>query len=163
MKNHASAGIAAALALALSSTALYAAEPHVHGAGTLQLVLEGGRLSAELRLPAINVVGFEHVPSDAKQEEAVKKAVALLQDARQVLTPRTPPNAPLRPVWWKAHCWNMDKPIMITTTTMKLTTMSTPISMSAMDSIAAAPQRSNRSSCVCFNNCPDWNVSMSTW
>lgn len=87
MKNHASAGIAAALALALSSTALYAAEPHVHGAGTLQLVLEGGRLSAELRLPAINVVGFEHVPSDAKQEEAVKKAVALLQDARQVLTP----------------------------------------------------------------------------
>jgi hypothetical protein len=87
MKDHASAGIAAALALALSSTALYAAEPHVHGVGTLQLVLEGGRLSAELRLPAINVVGFEHAPSDEKQEAAVKKAAALLQDARQVLTP----------------------------------------------------------------------------
>ena len=87
MKDHASAAIAAVLALALLSTTLYAAEPHVHGAGTLQLVLEGGRLNAELRLPAMDVVGFEHAPSDSKQEEAVKKAVALLQDVRQVLTP----------------------------------------------------------------------------
>ncbi|MCP5159771.1 MAG: DUF2796 domain-containing protein [Gammaproteobacteria bacterium] len=76
-----------ATALTVMSTVLFAAPPHVHGAGTLQLVLEGSRLNAELRLPAINVVGFEHAPSDTKQEEAVKKAVALLRDSRQVLTP----------------------------------------------------------------------------
>ncbi len=77
----------AALALALSSTALFAAEPHVHGAGTLQLVLEGGSLNVELRLPAMDVVGFEHAPREAKHKDAVKKAVALLKDSRKVLVP----------------------------------------------------------------------------
>ncbi|MDG4596409.1 MAG: DUF2796 domain-containing protein [Candidatus Contendobacter sp.] len=62
-----------------------AAEPHVHGAGTLQLVLEGGSLNAELRLPAMDVVGFEHAPREAKHKEAVKKAVAMLKDSRKVL------------------------------------------------------------------------------
>ena len=85
MKHLASTGGAAALALALSSTALYAAEPHVHGAGTLQLVLEGGSLNAELRLPAMDVVGFEHAPREPKHKDAVKKAVAMLKDSRQVL------------------------------------------------------------------------------
>lgn len=71
--------------LALTSAALFAAEPHVHGAGTLQLVLEGGSLNAELRLPAMDVVGFEHAPREAKHQEAVKKAVAMLKDSRKVL------------------------------------------------------------------------------
>ena len=87
MKALASIPIAAALALALSSTALFAAEPHVHGAGTLQLVLEGGRLNAELRLPAMDVVGFEHAPREEKHKEAVKKAAAMLKDSRKVLAP----------------------------------------------------------------------------
>jgi len=62
-----------------------AAEPHVHGAGTLQLVLEGGSLNAELRLPAMDVVGFEHATREAKHKEAVKKAVGMLKDSRKVL------------------------------------------------------------------------------
>jgi hypothetical protein len=62
-----------------------AAEPHVHGAGTLQLVLESGSLNAELRLPAMDVVGFEHAPREPKHKDAVKKAVAMLKDSRQVL------------------------------------------------------------------------------
>ncbi|HRD68138.1 MAG TPA: DUF2796 domain-containing protein [Candidatus Competibacter sp.] len=72
--------------LALTGAALFAAEPHVHGAGTLQLVLEGGSLNAELRLPAMDVVGFEHAPREAKHKEAVKKAVGMLKDSRKVLT-----------------------------------------------------------------------------
>ena len=87
MNDLSSAARAATLALALSSTALFAAEPHVHGAGTLQLVLEGSSLNAELRLPAMDVVGFEHAPREAKHKEAVKKAVALLKDSRKVLAP----------------------------------------------------------------------------
>ncbi len=80
---HLATGIAAALAL--SSAASFAAEPHVHGTGTLQLVLEGGSLNAELRLPAMDVVGFEHAPREAKHKEAVKKAVGMLKDSRKVL------------------------------------------------------------------------------
>lgn len=74
-----------AATLALASTVLFAAPPHVHGVGTLQLVLEENSLSVELRLPAINVVGFEHAPNDAQQKAAVQNAVALLKDSGQVL------------------------------------------------------------------------------
>ncbi len=74
-----------ATALTLTSTVLCAAPPHVHGVGTLQLVLEENSLSVALRLPAINVVGFEHAPSDAQQKAAVQNAEALLKDSGQVL------------------------------------------------------------------------------
>ncbi len=74
-----------ATALTLTSTVLFAAPPHVHGVGTLQLVLEENSLSVELRLPAINVVGFEHAPNDAQQKAAVQNAVALLKNSGQVL------------------------------------------------------------------------------
>lgn len=87
MKTPITTPLSAAFALALSSAATFAAEPHVHGAGTLQLVLEGGSLNIELRLPSINVVGFEHTPRTAKHKEAVKKAAALLQDSAKLLTP----------------------------------------------------------------------------
>ncbi len=86
MKTLASTGMVAALAFALTHAAL-AAAPHIHGVGTLQLVMEGNRLSVELRLPAMDVVGFEHAPREAKHREAVKKAVALLKDSRQILEP----------------------------------------------------------------------------
>lgn len=87
MKTPITTTLSAAFALALSNAAAFAAEPHVHGAETLQLVLEGGSLNIELRLPSINVVGFEHTPRTAKHKEAVKKAAALLQDSAKLLTP----------------------------------------------------------------------------
>ncbi len=73
-----------ALILGFMSHSLVAAPPHVHGAGALQLVLEGSSLNVELRLPAMDVVGFEHAPRTAKHKEAVKTAVALLKDSRKV-------------------------------------------------------------------------------
>ncbi|HOB63137.1 MAG TPA: DUF2796 domain-containing protein [Candidatus Competibacteraceae bacterium] len=72
-------------ALGLTPTVLLAAPPHVHGVGILQLVLDENSLSMELHLPAIDVVGFEHAPSDPQQREAVQKAVAMLKDASQLL------------------------------------------------------------------------------
>lgn len=86
MKTLASIGMVAALAFAFTHAAL-AAAPHVHGIGTLQLVVEGNRLTVELRLPAMDVVGFEHAPREVKHREAVQKAVALLKDSRQILEP----------------------------------------------------------------------------
>lgn len=81
------ASIYSAVALALTGTALFAAEPHVHGAGTLQLVLEGNQLHVELNLPAMDVVGFEHAPKTAEQRAAVTQAVALLKDSSHVVEP----------------------------------------------------------------------------
>lgn len=84
MKHLASTGIAAMLVCALTRIAV-AAEPHIHGVGTLQLVMEGSRLTIELRLPAMDVVGFEHAPREAKHREAITKAVTLLKNPHQVL------------------------------------------------------------------------------
>jgi hypothetical protein len=83
MKTLTSVSLATALTFGFMSHSLLATPPHVHGAGALQLVLEGGNLSIELRLPAMDVVGFEHAPREAKHQEAVKKAVALLKDSRK--------------------------------------------------------------------------------
>jgi hypothetical protein len=79
------------LVLALYGGAALATKPHVHGVGTLQLVLEGNQLHVELNLPAMDVVGFEHAPKTAEQRDAVTQAVALLQDSSHVIKP--PPAA----------------------------------------------------------------------
>lgn len=76
-----------ALGLALCGGAALATKPHVHGVGTLQLVLEGNQLHVELNLPAMDVVGFEHAPKTAEQRDAVTKAVALLKDSSHVVKP----------------------------------------------------------------------------
>jgi hypothetical protein len=76
-----------ALVLALYGGAALATKPHIHGVGTLQLVLEGNQLHVELSLPAMDVVGFEHAPRTAEQRDAVTQAVALLENSNHVLEP----------------------------------------------------------------------------
>ena len=76
-----------ALVFALCGGAALATKPHVHGVGTLQLVLEGNQLHVELSLPAMDVVGFEHAPRTAEQRDAVTQAVALLKDSSHVVEP----------------------------------------------------------------------------
>ncbi|MGI9304908.1 MAG: DUF2796 domain-containing protein [Gammaproteobacteria bacterium] len=53
---------------------------HEHGAAVLNVVLEGNRLHLELETPAINIVGFEHRPTDGAQEQIVEDAAATLAD-----------------------------------------------------------------------------------
>ena len=60
---------------------------HVHGHGTLDIVVEGEELVAELRIPAANVVGFEHAPRDDAEREAVRHALVPFSDAASVLVP----------------------------------------------------------------------------
>ena len=50
-------------------------EAHEHGHGTLDIVVEGEELVIELRIPAVNVVGFEHAPKDDAEREAVRQAL----------------------------------------------------------------------------------------
>ena len=57
-------------------------EAHEHGHGTLDIVVEGEELAIELRIPAVNVVGFEHAPRDEAEREAIRKALAAVRGRR---------------------------------------------------------------------------------
>ncbi len=58
-------------------------EAHLHGAARLNIVLDQHQLLIELESPAFNIVGFEHQPGNAEQEEAVHSAEEALNDAAQ--------------------------------------------------------------------------------
>ncbi len=64
-------------------------DAHAHGHGTLDIVVEGELAMLELRMPGVNVVGFEHAPKDDAEHEAVRRALEPLQDGASVfvLTP----------------------------------------------------------------------------
>ncbi len=64
-------------------------EAHAHGHGTLDVVVEGETVLIELRLPGVNVVGFEHAPKNRAEREAVEQALEPLRDgaARFMLAP----------------------------------------------------------------------------
>jgi hypothetical protein len=47
---------------------------HEHGRGTLNIALEGSRLSMELEAPGADIVGFEHEARTQKQKAAVESA-----------------------------------------------------------------------------------------
>ena len=65
-------------------------DAHAHGHGTLDIVVEGEIAMLELRMPGVNVVGFEHAPKDDAEHEAVRRALEPLQDGASVfvLTPK---------------------------------------------------------------------------
>ena len=88
-------GLALAVAPLLAAAGAFAAsedghrehDPHEHGHGALDIVLEGEELVAEFRIPAVNVVGFEHAPRDDAEREAVHEAVVRFANAAAVLVP----------------------------------------------------------------------------
>lgn len=54
--------------------------PHVHGHGTLNIAVEGTRVSMELETPGMDIVGFEHDASSADQKAVLEKAKKQLAD-----------------------------------------------------------------------------------
>jgi hypothetical protein len=56
---------------------------HEHGRGTLNLAVEGKRLSMELEVPGADIVGFEHAAKTRQQKAAVEKA------KKQLLAPQS--------------------------------------------------------------------------
>lgn len=83
--------VSCALSVALPFTTAYAngLGVHVHGAGSLQVVVEGDELTLDMDTPLDNLLGFEHEPRDDKQKAAVRKMAQTLRDAAKqfVLTP----------------------------------------------------------------------------
>ena len=80
-----------ALAISLIATQAAAEEghkhldAHEHGAGELMVALEGSELLIELRLPGMDVVGFEHAPENHAQHEAIDTAADKLKTAANVV------------------------------------------------------------------------------
>ena len=70
--------LAAGLGLVAVTGAAYAqhrqAGAHEHGRGTLDIAIEGARLSMELEVPGADIVGFEHKAETRKQKAAVEAA-----------------------------------------------------------------------------------------
>ena len=78
-----------ALTLALTTTAGFALAQqrqlgaHEHGRGTLNLAVEGTRVTLELEAPGADIVGFEHAAKTARQKAAVERAT------KQLLAPQS--------------------------------------------------------------------------
>ncbi len=77
--------ISAGAAFAVASSAPARAEeehrelgPHVHGHGTLNIAVEDKRVSMELEVPGMDIVGFEHDATTDAQKSAMEKAKAEL-------------------------------------------------------------------------------------
>jgi hypothetical protein len=49
-------------------------DAHEHGRGTLNIAIEGTRLSMELEAPGADIVGFEHKAKTEQQKAAIEKA-----------------------------------------------------------------------------------------
>lgn len=93
MNNRSGAAPLAALLFLASSTALVASPTvrehgaHEHGHGVLEMAMDGHDLHLEMRIPAINVVGFEHAPSTDAQREAVRRALATFKRGQDLFAP----------------------------------------------------------------------------
>ena len=48
--------------------------PHMHGHGTLNIAVEGNRVSIEFEAPGMDLVGFEHTAETKQDKAAVQKA-----------------------------------------------------------------------------------------
>ncbi|WP_021023531.1 zinc uptake protein ZrgA [Salinivibrio costicola] len=73
--------IATTSAATLADEASYQSfDAHVHGKVALSLAQDGERVFIELTAPGHDVVGFEHQPKNAADQQAVEDAYALLRD-----------------------------------------------------------------------------------
>ena len=88
--------IAVAASAALVSLALDGAatetehrehDAHEHGHGVLNVVVEGHELIIEFEIPAVNVVGFEHEPSNDEERHAVETALNAFGRAESLFVP----------------------------------------------------------------------------
>ncbi|MEW8381958.1 MAG: DUF2796 domain-containing protein, partial [Candidatus Thiodiazotropha taylori] len=61
-------------------------DAHVHGEAQMLIALDGTSLELEFKSPAMNIVGFEHQPKSEKQVNAVKAAMEILKQPKQIFT-----------------------------------------------------------------------------
>jgi hypothetical protein len=76
-----------ALFLLILSTTAHADKAHVHGTGSLNVVIEKNQLTLSLELPLDAVVGFERPPRTAAERTALDNTARILNDAATLFTP----------------------------------------------------------------------------
>ncbi|EKO3783402.1 DUF2796 domain-containing protein [Vibrio harveyi] len=59
-------------------------EAHVHGHVEFNIAQDGKDLLIEITSPGADVVGFEHAPENAEQENALNNAIAALKDTNKL-------------------------------------------------------------------------------
>lgn len=69
-----------------ASQALASADAHVHGLSVLTIAMEGKTIEAQLKSPAIDIVGFEHPAQSSTDIQAVESALEQLQDHRGIVS-----------------------------------------------------------------------------
>jgi hypothetical protein len=57
---------------------------HVHGAGRLNVAIEGNTVSFEFNAPAHDIVGFEHEPSTPEQKATLAAATQTLKNVTEI-------------------------------------------------------------------------------
>jgi hypothetical protein len=60
--------------------------PHVHGRGTLNIAIEGDKVTMELETPGMDIVGFEHAATTQRDKATVEKAKAQLSAPLSLFT-----------------------------------------------------------------------------
>jgi hypothetical protein len=68
------AGAVAAANLSFPAAAHRELGAHQHGKGTLNIAIEGKKVTMELEVPGADIVGFEHVAKSRRDKAAVEKA-----------------------------------------------------------------------------------------
>src|SRR6185369_15254127 len=85
-------GLAAAPSLAAEGHRELGA--HEHGRGTLNIAIEGTKVTMELEVPGADIVGFEHAAKSPKEKSAVEKATIQLKSPLALFN--LPPTAACR-------------------------------------------------------------------
>lgn len=86
MGSHHHAGILFAAGIFIFVSAAHAEEerrelgPHVHGHGTLAIVIEDNNVQMELSAPGMDIVGFEYEAETAREKKAVEAALTDLKE-----------------------------------------------------------------------------------
>ncbi len=62
-------------------------DAHEHGVATVNMALEDDTLFVELETPAMNIVGFEHPPRTAEQQQAIAAAIQTLETDPSMFVP----------------------------------------------------------------------------
>ncbi|MBA3031502.1 MAG: DUF2796 domain-containing protein [Gammaproteobacteria bacterium] len=77
---------------------VHAAKPHVHGTGSLDVVIDKGQIGITLELPLDAAVGFERAPKTDKEKAALAAVAGTLNDAPALFIPTSAANCTVRTV-----------------------------------------------------------------
>lgn len=82
---------------------------HVHGHGRLNIAIEGKKLSMELEVPGMDIVGFEHEANTPEQRAAVAQAKAKLANALALFGPEAKAGCELEQVKVSVEAGHVDE------------------------------------------------------